>query len=192
MSLKTAILGLASYREFSGYELSKFFDSSLKYFFSAQQSQVYRELNALEKQGLLSVRLLYQEDKPNKKLYSITEEGSKELKKWLLNFNEEKHFAQKLPLMMKIFFSSKISNEELIESLERVIELTTNKMERLKHDADNIKFYEDFANIDENETFYWKLTLDYGLRLYGMYLEWAEHSIKLVKEQKNNDSRENV
>ncbi|GKX28244.1 hypothetical protein SH1V18_07240 [Vallitalea longa] len=186
MSLKTAILGLASYKELSGYDISKFFDSSLKYFFSAQQSQVYRELNTLEKKGLLSVRLLYQDDKPNKKLYSITEDGSKELEKWLLNFNEEKHFAQKLPLMMKIFFSSKVPTENLQKTFERVIELTTEKMKRLEHDADNIKDYEHFADIDESETFYWKLTIDYGLRLYKMYLEWAEHSIQLIEELQNN------
>ncbi len=101
MSLRMSILGLVSYKEMTGYDIYKLFDSSLKFFFSAQQSQVYRELSALKKEGYVKERREEQENRPVRKLISITEEGEKALDEWLLSYSEEPHFAQRLPYITK-------------------------------------------------------------------------------------------
>ena len=44
MSLEHAILGFLTYRPMSGYDLKKFFDESVRHFWSAPQSQIYRTL----------------------------------------------------------------------------------------------------------------------------------------------------
>ncbi|MBA3728896.1 MAG: PadR family transcriptional regulator, partial [Actinobacteria bacterium] len=44
MSLRHALLGLLAERPMSGYDLTKVFDSSLAYVWSAKHSQIYPEL----------------------------------------------------------------------------------------------------------------------------------------------------
>ncbi len=48
MALKQGLLGLLNYGEMTGYELAKAFNDSLSFFWQAQTSQIYRELNQLE------------------------------------------------------------------------------------------------------------------------------------------------
>lgn len=73
MSLKHGLLGLLNYGKMSGYELNKTFNDSLYFFWKIQISRIYRELNHMEKTGWLTSETVFQTDKPNKRLYSLTD-----------------------------------------------------------------------------------------------------------------------
>lgn len=79
MALRHAVLAALSTRESSGYELSKRFDASVANFWPASQQQVYRELDRLEKDGLIKARVVRQEKRPDKRVFSITAGGRDEL-----------------------------------------------------------------------------------------------------------------
>ena len=49
--LKHGILGLLNYGDMTGYEIKTAFEDSLNHFWHAQTSQIYRELQLLEKNG---------------------------------------------------------------------------------------------------------------------------------------------
>ena len=103
--LKHGILGLLNYGSMTGYEINKIFKDSLNYFWDAQTSQIYRELQTLKKNGWASDETIEQESKPDKKLFSITESGKQELKRWLSE--ENTGISIRSPLMMKTLpFSS--------------------------------------------------------------------------------------
>ena len=51
MSLEYAILGFLNYSPMSGYDLKKLFDNSVRHFWPADQSQIYRTLGKLAEQG---------------------------------------------------------------------------------------------------------------------------------------------
>ena len=72
-----ALLGLLSFdRELSGYDLKKWADSSLRFFYwSPATSQIYAELKRLEKLGLVSARETPQDELRNKRVYRITDAG---------------------------------------------------------------------------------------------------------------------
>ena len=53
MSLGFGILGFLNYGPMSGYDLVKAFESSLQFFWHAQNSQIYLELKKLEKKGYI-------------------------------------------------------------------------------------------------------------------------------------------
>ena len=55
----------------SGYELKYIFDKSVKHFWSAKQSQIYRELNSLHEAGHVEIEKVEQENRPDKKVYHI-------------------------------------------------------------------------------------------------------------------------
>ena len=83
MSLDHAILGFLNYHPYSGYDLKKIFDTSVQHFWSADQSQIYRTLNRLTKQGFAEMEKIPQDDRPDRKVYHITEAGRSELLQWL-------------------------------------------------------------------------------------------------------------
>jgi len=65
--------------EASGYELAKRFDVSVANFWTATPQQLYRELERLEAEGLLTARVVEQERRPNKRVFALTEDGRAEL-----------------------------------------------------------------------------------------------------------------
>ena len=99
--LKHGILGLLNYADMSGYEILETFKHSLNHFWNAQKSQVYRELISLENLWYIRGTWIEQEGKPDKKMYSITDDGRKELLDWL---SEELKETARIPLLMKTFF----------------------------------------------------------------------------------------
>jgi DNA-binding PadR family transcriptional regulator len=79
MSLKYAVLAALLEGEASGYELSKTFDVSLANFWPATPQQLYRELERLAQDGLIEARLVRQERRPDKRMFTLTGAGREEL-----------------------------------------------------------------------------------------------------------------
>ncbi|MER6521495.1 PadR family transcriptional regulator [Streptomyces sp. NPDC001553] len=80
-----AVLGLLSFgEELSGYDLKKWSDRSLRFFYwSPSFSQIYSELRRLEKAGYASSRLIAQETGTrDKRVYRITDEGMTAVREW--------------------------------------------------------------------------------------------------------------
>ena len=81
--MKHAILGFLNYKPFSGYDLKKIFDTSVRHFWPADQSQIYRTLSQLADEGWAEKEVVPQEDRPARKVYHITAAGQEELRNWL-------------------------------------------------------------------------------------------------------------
>ena len=83
LALKHAIIASLEEEEASGYELSKRFDVSVANFWPATPQQIYRELDRLEADGLLSARLVEQTSRPNKRIFRVTGAGREELGRFI-------------------------------------------------------------------------------------------------------------
>ncbi|MFC8292570.1 PadR family transcriptional regulator [Streptomyces sp. NPDC057242] len=79
MSLKHAVLAALLEGEASGYDLAKIFDVSVANFWAATPQQLYRELDRLAEAGLITARVVEQERRPNKRMFSLTESGRRDL-----------------------------------------------------------------------------------------------------------------
>ncbi|MEV6314540.1 PadR family transcriptional regulator [Streptomyces sp. NPDC051776] len=80
MSLKYAVLAALLEGAASGYDLAKRFDASMANFWQATPQQLYRELERLAGDGLISARVVQQERRPNKRMFTLTEEGREDLR----------------------------------------------------------------------------------------------------------------
>jgi len=114
--LKHGILGLINYREMTGYEIMQAFRDSLNFFWKAQTSQIYRELQTLEKKKWVEKTFVPQQGKPDKNMYSITEDGRRELLRWLLD--GDLGLNSRNPALMKVFFMGEQSRENNIRYFE--------------------------------------------------------------------------
>lgn len=75
MALRDALLTALLDGEASGYDLAKDFDASVANFWMATPQQLYRELEKMEADGFVHARVVEQQRRPNKRLFSLTEAG---------------------------------------------------------------------------------------------------------------------
>jgi DNA-binding PadR family transcriptional regulator len=75
MALQDALLAALSNGESSGYDLAKSFDVTVANFWTATPQQLYRELDRMQSAGLIEARLVEQEKRPNKRMFSLTAAG---------------------------------------------------------------------------------------------------------------------
>ncbi|WP_310727080.1 PadR family transcriptional regulator [Streptomyces sp. N2A] len=83
MALEHAILVSLLERPGSGYELSRRFERSIGYFWTATHQQIYRVLKRMESDGWIDVREVPQQARPDKKEYSVAARGRAALSEWL-------------------------------------------------------------------------------------------------------------
>ncbi len=177
--LKHGILGLLNYHQMTGYEIMLVFRDSLHFFWSAQTSQIYRELQTLETRGWVGKTPVPQEGKPDKNIYAITQEGHGELLRWLSDGEPE--LDSHSHILMKVFFLGERSREENIRYFEGLKEYCGIFLQGLGGAWENIHRYQALIT-DPDKAIYWEMTVDYGRRNMKMYIDWAESCIDRLKE----------
>jgi PadR family transcriptional regulator, regulator of vanillate utilization len=83
MSLRFALLALLSSRPMTGYDLSKHFSQSVAHVWHAPDSQIYPELNRMQRDGLLEAVPVRWGPKGTKKEYRVTDAGLAAFRDWM-------------------------------------------------------------------------------------------------------------
>jgi len=83
MALEHAILVSLSERPASGLDLTRRFDASIGFFWSATHQQIYRVLARMEANGWVTSTLVAQQGRPAKKVYDVAGPGRDELARWI-------------------------------------------------------------------------------------------------------------
>lgn len=115
-TLRHIILGLLAAHPMSGYDIKRAFDRSLATYWNAGNSQIYTTLKSLATQGYVSSELIVQESRPNRRVYSLTDAGHKELEAWLAE-DVPSRFT-KDEFLTKLFFCGNASDELALRHLE--------------------------------------------------------------------------
>ena len=178
MSLKYALLGFLNHYPMTGYELKKFFDTSVAHFWNAEQSQIYSTLKQLEAEDLVEMRVEMQTDRPNRKVCSITEDGRNELREWLAKPADPEQVRE--PLLIKIFFGRVLSRGELLRLLEARIAELERMIETYEAGRGMMDRFAAAASLEEDAEF-WKLTVDAGIQHHRSEMEWAREAVRRVQ-----------
>ena len=116
MSIKQVILGFLSDSPMIGYDLKKKFSSSELFHWSGNSNQIYKALLELHDEALVSLEIQAQDNKPPRKIYTITEAGLKSLREWLQSVPALPQFQN--PMLMQLNWAEQLSSEELKGVLE--------------------------------------------------------------------------
>lgn len=179
MSLSFGILGLLNYGPMSGYDISKAFESSLRFFWHAQNSHIYLELKKLEKKGYISGETVIQTDRPNKKIFSITETGKKEFMNWLVEGAGEDATHFKSAFLMKVFFGGNMPPAQSAAMLRKFKEDCETYLEKMGSTPESIENYG--SNKENYQTIYWQFTVDFGYGFIKNCIEWADRCIQKLE-----------
>ncbi|MFC7679994.1 PadR family transcriptional regulator [Paenibacillus sp. GCM10028914] len=180
-TLSYGLLGLLARRESSGYELML----RIQPFWQAKHSQIYPLLARMEEKQLLSSRWVQQSDKPDKKIYVITESGLQKLRDWMYLPIAPAVTKDELSLRTFCIWLTDIGIALDIYEERRVIYL------------DKIQYYEGILKgiSKDNTQFASKEFSNYilaskGLMMAETELKWCDWVLELLKQhqmqEKNN------
>ena len=179
MSLKHALLGFLNYGPMTGYEIKKFFDTSIAHFWNAELSQIYPTLKQAQAEGLVEMNVDVQADRPNRKVYSITDDGRRELIDWLAKSTEPDQIRD--PLLMKVFFAASLPKQEIVQVLRHRVEEHERAIHSYERGYALIRKFAEAIGL-EREAFFWALTLDAGLKYCQGGIEWAQEAIRNIEQ----------
>jgi PadR family transcriptional regulator, regulatory protein AphA len=180
MSLRHGILGFLDVEATTGYTLQQRFEGSVGSFWSATQSQIYRELHGLERDGLVRVEVVPQDGKPAKKIYALTAAGKKELARWLAEPVGPVQLRD--PLLLKLVFAADAppaALDAVLETYEQQMAAT-----RAEYQA-RLSSPQIFSLArSKREATLWKLSIENGLAWCEAMLAWTRRARKQLKRSK--------
>jgi DNA-binding PadR family transcriptional regulator len=178
MSLAHAILGLLQQQERTGYDLkTSCFDQSIAHLWPADQAQIYRSLDKLVEQGWVTCTIEIQHDRPNRKIYSVTEAGKDELIRWLQSPQPLPTVRE--PLLVQLFFAAQLSNEAIIQLLEQQLAARREKLA----ECENIEFPQLGDQSASREQIMQRLGLELVSRREQTYIDWLKTAIDVINHQ---------
>jgi DNA-binding PadR family transcriptional regulator len=136
MALEHVLLVSLSERAASGADLTRRFDKSLGFFWTATHQQIYRVLARMEQDGWVTSRVVPQSDRPATKVYDVTDAGRAELRRWIAEPTTSEPLRS--DLMVKFRGASYGDRAALLETAR----------ERLDEHTKRLALYEFMANRD--------------------------------------------
>ncbi|WP_088892710.1 PadR family transcriptional regulator [Leptolyngbya ohadii] len=184
MSTAHIILGLLQQQERTGYDLkTACFDDCIAHVWQADQALIYRTLDKLESQGWVGCTIEIQHDRPNRKIYRLTESGEAELNRWLCAHQPLPIVRE--PLLMQLYLATNRSNEEIITLLEEEQIAHQTRMAQWDAVSPNFPLAQEQPatgqNLGDREQVIHQLVLELLRRKEQVYLDWLADAIQQIR-----------
>jgi PadR family transcriptional regulator AphA len=163
ISIRQFLLGLLARQPMSGYDIKRFLKSLSWLIDSPSFGSLYPALHALLEDGLVTVKVIPQQDKPPRKIYSITGAGEETLQKWMRR-PVESGLSLKA-FLMRLILASNLSQNDLVAHLER------RRTQVASHLQQTTEAMGDEADLGE------RLALDYGVAVANAELAWLDSAL---------------
>ena len=188
MTLQYALLGLLSYHDQTGYDLKKMFDDSIRNFWHASISQIYRELNTLQHKGFVTSEILPQADRPDKRIYSITDAGRTAFSEWIAQFPEKLSKEKRDEFSLRLFFGSSIGKDEVLRQFKRLMAEKQRELAVIHQFMTLTGEYTKKLSLYGGEELYWRFILRRAEMNIDTTIAWANECIgEILKENKNEN-----
>ncbi|MFD7877694.1 PadR family transcriptional regulator [Streptomyces sp. NPDC059766] len=183
MALRNAVMAALLEGEASGYDLAKGFEASVANFWMATPQQIYRELDRMAGEGLVAARVVEQEHRPNKRLFSLTEAGYGAVRAFLAE-GSAKPLAIRDELLVKVQcvdLGDPGDADSVRAEIVRRTERSAAKLARYERARERLlagRTEEEYCGTGERIGPY--LTLQAGLALERANLQWGELALRLL------------
>ncbi|GAA3162622.1 PadR family transcriptional regulator [Streptomyces ramulosus] len=180
MALRNAVMAALLEGEASGYDLAKGFDASVANFWMTTPQQLYRELERMEGEGLIAARVVEQERRPNKRLFSLTEAGMDAVRAYVTE-PPGKPTAIRDELMVKVQCADAGDIEAVRAAITERMEWAAAKLaryERLKERLLEGRTEDEYCAQAERIGPY--LTLLRGMSFENENIRWGETALRIL------------
>ena len=167
MALEHALLVSLSERPASGLDLTRRFDRSIGFFWSATHQQIYRVLARMEAAGWLRSEHVAQTGRPDKRVYAVADAGHDELRRWLAEPGPVEAFRSELAVKLRA-----ASYGDRAAVLDQVAEHLTDHRTRLAHyEALAARDFPESDRLTDHDLDVY-LVLRGGIRLERFWVDW--------------------
>ncbi|WP_251092040.1 PadR family transcriptional regulator [Streptomyces sp. Caat 7-52] len=171
MSLPHAILTALLEKPSSGLELTRRFDRSIGYFWSATHQQIYRELGKLEAGGFIRTLPAEQPARGQKKSYEVLPAGRAELARWTAAAQDPRTMRD--PLLLRLRAAAVVGTAGLEADLRRHLELHRRQLTEYREIEQR-----DFPpDRDAPQDRLRHLVLRAGIDLETFWTQWLTHAL---------------
>jgi len=168
VTIQYAILGFLSESSMSGYDLKKRFADSDVLYWSGNNNQIYRALVELHQDDWVTVEVQHQEDRPSRKIYTITEKGRAALRQWILSTPDLPQLRH--PFHIQLAWADLLSADELDSLLDAYEEEVHTKLLMLREQARRAN---PAPNRTPRETLLWEAITRNWEMFYEHELQWV-------------------
>jgi DNA-binding PadR family transcriptional regulator len=159
--------------------MAKVFDVSVASFWTATPQQLYRELDRMAADGLIQSRVLHQERRPNKRLFSLTQAGRDAIHDFTAR--PPKPVAFRDELLVKVQAADAGDMRAVRDSVAKRLQGATAKLaryERWRSHMLNGRSDEDY--LAEAERVGPHLNLLRGIAFEQENIRWAERALSII------------
>ncbi|MYW64381.1 PadR family transcriptional regulator [Streptomyces sp. SID8379] len=171
MSLPHAILTALLEKPSSGLELTRRFDRSIGYFWSATHQQIYRELGKLERDGLIRELPSQAPARGQKKEYEVLPQGRAELVRWTAAPQDPKPLRD--PLLLRLRSAAVVGVTGVDDDLRRHLVLHRRQLDRYLEIEEKDFPPEKNSEVDRLQ----HAVLRAGIDLETFWVRWLERTI---------------
>jgi PadR family transcriptional regulator, regulatory protein AphA len=180
---QNALLGLLTMKPMSGYDIKALIPQSIGNFWNESYGQIYPSLKRLAAGGLVEKKTQRQKGKPDRHVYSLTEDGRARLRDWLkLPVVPE---VPRQELLLKLFFGAQVSPGV---SREHVMAFMEEHERALKVYAVIAKQLRKEEAGDPQLPF-WLMTLNFGRHRSAAFVKWSRETLKELDEIERTQKR---
>ncbi|MGJ4732441.1 PadR family transcriptional regulator [Leptospira levettii] len=172
-----ALLGILSQCEMNGYEIRKYIESTISFFWSESFGQIYPTLSKLEKDGFIKEWEKTDSNGKKKKVFKVTRPGLEEFRKWMDQSPIQTN--KRNELLFKVFFGRHMNPKLLMEQLE-------GEIRKQKEDLKSLKVFQKELKTEwekHPDTEYWYLTLEYAEKQALLNLDWIQKVKGKIQEK---------
>ncbi|MBE2222352.1 MAG: helix-turn-helix transcriptional regulator [Anaerolineae bacterium] len=166
MEKKLLLLGLLLSHDMHGYQLNEMLQQNPGTPISLKKSNAYKLLNDMEKDGWVTYVQEQEGNRPQRRVYSVTEAGETAFYK-LLRQNLSTHQSPEFPGVVGLDFLHLLAKEEAISLLEAQQQLVREKFQQL-----------DDIPLDMRQS---HLTIEYMHRQVASEIEWLTELINRLQ-----------
>ncbi|WP_030347588.1 PadR family transcriptional regulator [Streptomyces sp. NRRL S-1022] len=180
MALRNAVMAALLEGEASGYDLAKAFDATVANFWMSTPQQLYRELERMAAEGLVTARVVEQERRPNKRLFSLTEAGREAVRAYTAE-PPGRPAVIRDELMVKVQCADVGDMEAVRAAVAERMEWATAKLARYERIRQRLlDGRSEEAYLAEAERIGPYLTLLRGMSFERENLRWGEMAVRLL------------
>jgi DNA-binding PadR family transcriptional regulator len=179
VSLRHALLVTLLDGDATGYELARRFDIAAANFWHAQRAQLYAELNRMEANGLVAAETVIQTTRPNKRVFSLTDTGMEEIRRYSAEPSER--ISLKDELLVKITAVDIADHNALLDDIARRRASSVAQLDRYEHDRHRMLHGRDedtFIRTTRRVGPY--LTLLRGIALEQENIDWCDTATRTL------------
>lgn len=165
LNFRYFILGLLDRRPMSGYDIKRLLERLKGLLGGSSFGNIYPTLHALLKEGWVTVDVLTREDRPPKKVYTITQVGQQALQEWLTQ-PVLANLSQRA-LIMRLVLAQDAGMSELMACLHQ----------RRAHVVVHQNALRELKSQSEQADAGWQCALDYGLAVADAELGWLDRAL---------------